>query len=84
MVKGLNYVPSNFQKWPLCKPGKCMVLSRKIACSLVTVHSNCKVVLKLTFIGFHPDLIFSILLLAEGRTAYMGSTAEALSYFRRY
>ena len=41
-------------------------------------------VFKLTFIGFHLNLIFSILLLAEGRTAYMGSTAEALTYFRRY
>lgn len=26
----------------------------------------------------------SILLLAEGKTAYMGPTAEAISYFERY
>lgn len=38
--------------------------------------------MKVAFVIFF-SLIHSILLLAEGRTAYMGSTADAIQYFDR-
>lgn len=41
-----------------------------------------------SFIGdanfFFTLILSSILLLAEGRTAYMGSRADAIQYFERY
>lgn len=41
-------------------------------------------ILSLSSLSLSFSIRFSILLLAEGRTAYMGATAKAIPYFQRY